>query len=193
MTAKITCINGSVNATKFNSLNVTGASSNPTNTNTSLPQTAVPLQSSENVTTDNLDPVQGNSTSLMSTNSPPTNVQQVPATGGITPQNSPPQTNYYGISPSSSSSEEIPTQNSSYCRQEEQVPANSISVLKQSNEPGSSQIDSVDREISTQTKKAVDEFIARVQGTVEERLEEALKMRTPFELVTPIPFDSDDD
>jgi hypothetical protein len=38
----------------------------------------------------------------------------------------------------------------------------------------------------------VDKFIARVQGTVEERFEEAIKMRTPFELVTPTPFDSED-
>jgi hypothetical protein len=193
MTAKISCMNGSVNATKFNSLNVTGVSSSPTNSNTSLTQTAVPLQSGENVTTNNLDPVQGNSTSLMSTYSPPENVQP-PATGGITPQPLTPQTYYYGITPSSSSlSDEIPTQNSSIIQQEEQVPANSISVLEEGNELSSDQLDSLDREISTQTKKAVDKFIARVQGTVEERLEEAIKMRTPFELVTPTPFDPEDD
>lgn len=191
MTAKITCINGSVNATKFNSLNVTGASSSPTNTNTSLTETPVPMQSSENIITDNLGPVQGNSTSPTTTDPPPTNGQQVPATGGITPQT--PQTNYYGISPSSPLSDEIPTQNSSFIQQEEQVPTNGISVYEAENEPGSDQIDSVDREISLQTKKAVDEFIARVQGTVEERLEEAIKMRTPFELVTPTPFDSEND
>ena len=142
--------------------------------------------------TDNLGPVQGNSTSPTTTNPPPTNGQQVPATGGITPQTQTPQTNYNGISPSSPLSDEIPTQNSSYIRQEEQVPANGISVFEAENEPGSDQTDSVDREISLQTKKAVDEFIARVQGTVEERLEEAIKMRTPFELVTPTPFDSED-
>jgi hypothetical protein len=193
MTAKITCMNGSVNATKFNSLNVTGVSPNLTNSNTSLPQTADPLQSSGNYTTDNSKPVRGNSTSLMSTYSPPANVQQVPSTGGITPQTSQPlQTNYYGITPSSSASEENPTQNSSFV-QEEQVPQNSITDLKADDELDSSQLDSIDREISTQTKKAVDEFIAKVQGTVEERLEEALKLRTPFELPTPIPFDSDDD
>ncbi len=191
MTAKITCINGSVNATKFNSLNVTGVSSSPTNTSTSLTETPVPMQSSENVITDNLGPVQGNSTSPMTTNPSPTNGQQVPATGGITPQT--PQTNYNGISPSSPLSDEIPTQNSSFIQQEEQVPANGISVYKAQNEPGSDQIDSADREISLQTKKAVDKFIAKVQGTVEERLEEAIKMRTPFELVTPTPFDSEDD
>jgi hypothetical protein len=192
MTAKISCMNGSVNATKFNSLNVTGVSYSPTNSNTSLTQTAVPLQSGENVTTNNLDPVQGNSTSLMSTYSPPENVQP-PATGGITPQPQTPQTNYYGITPSSSLSDEIPTQNSSIIQEEEQVPANSISVLEEGNELSSDQLDSLDREISTQTKKAVDKFIARVQGTVEERLEEAIKMRTPFELVTPTPFDPEDD
>ena len=191
MTAKITCINGSVNATKFNSLNVTGVFSSPTNTSSSLTETPVPMQSSENVITDNLGPVQGNSTSPTTTNPPPTNGQQVPATGGITPQT--PQTNYYGISPSSPLSDEIPTQNSSFIQQEEQVPANGISVYKAQNEPGSDQIDSADREISLQTKKAVDKFIAKVQGTVEERLEEAIKMRTPFELVTPTPFDSEDD
>jgi hypothetical protein len=193
MTAKITCMNGNVNATKFNSLNVTGVSSNLTNSNTSLPQTVDPLQSSGNFTTDTTGPVRSNSTSLMSTYSPPANVQQAPSTGGITPQTSqPPQTNYYGITPSSSASEEIPPQNSSLV-QEEQVPANSISVLGSDNELDGSQLDSLDREISTQTKKAVDQFIARVQGTVEERLEEAIKLRTPFELVTPTPFDSDDD
>ena len=193
MTAKITCMNGSVNATKFNSLNVTGVSSNLTNSNTSLPQTVDPIQSSGNFTTDTPEPVRGNSTSLMSTYSPPANVQQAPSTGGITPQTSqPPQTDYYGITPSSSASERIPPQNSSLVQQE-QVPANSISVLGADNELDGSQLDSLDREISTQTKKAVDKFIARVQGTVEERLEEAIKLRTPFELVTPTPFDSDDD
>jgi len=190
MTAKITCMSGSVNATKFNSLNVTGVSPNLANSNTSVIQTRDPLQNSKNFTTDNLDPVQGNSTSLMSTYSPPANVQQAPGTGGIPPQR--PQTNYYGITPSSPLSNEIPTQNSSFSQQEERVPANSISVLEADNEM-ESQLDSEDREISTQTKKAVDEFIAKVQGTVEERLEEAIKMRSPFELVTPTPFDSDDD
>jgi hypothetical protein len=190
MTAKITCMNGSVNATKFNSLNVTGVSSNLTNSNTFLPQTVDLLQSSGNFTTDTPEPFRGNSTSLMSTYSPPA---KAPSTGGITPQTSqPPQTNYYGITPSSSASEEIPSQNSSLV-QEEQVPANSISTLESDNELDGSQLDSLDREISTQTKKAVDQFIARVQGTVEERLEEAIKLRTPFELVTPTPFDSDDD
>ncbi len=194
MTAKISCMNGSINATKFNSLNVTGVSSNSTNSNTLLTQTADPLQSGENVTANNLDPVQGNSTSLMSTYSPPENVQQhPPAIGGITPQPQTPQTNYYGITPSSSLSDEIPIQNSSITQQEEQIPANSFSVLEEGKEPGSGLLDSVDQEISTQTKKAVDKFIARVQGTVEERLEEAIKMRTPFELVTPTPFDSEDD
>jgi hypothetical protein len=194
MTAKITCMNGNVNATKFNSLNVTGISSNLTNSNTSLPQTVDPLQSPGNITTtDNPESVGGNSTSLMSTYPPSAKFQQVPSTGGITPQTSqPPQTNYYGITPHSSTAEEIPAQNSSFI-QEEQVPSNSISDLEEDSEQDDSQLDLLDREISTQTKKAVDEFIARVQGTVEERLEEAIKLRNPFELVTPTPFDSDDD
>lgn len=183
MTAKITCMSGNVNATKFNSLNVTGVSPNLANSNTSVIQTRDPLQNSKNVTTNNLDPVQGNSTSLMSTYSPPANVQQAAGTGGIPPRT--PHTNHYGITPSS-------PQNSSFIQQEERVPANSISVLEADNEM-ESQLDSKDREISTQTKKAVDEFIAKVQGTVEKRLEEAIKMRSPFELVTPTPFDSDDD
>jgi hypothetical protein len=191
MTAKITCMSGSVNATKFNSLNVTGVSPNLANSNTSVTQARDPLQNSKNVTTNNVDPVQGNSTSLMSTYSPPAIVQQAPGTGGIPPQT--PQTNYYGITPSSPLSNEIPTQNSSFIQEEERVPANSISVLEADNEMEGNQLDSEDREISTQTKKAVDEFIAKVQGTVEERLEEAIKMRSPFELVTPTPFDSDDD
>jgi hypothetical protein len=189
MTAKITCINGSLNATKFNSLNVTGVSSTPTNTGTSIKQTPVPLQSSENVTTtDNLDTAQGNSTSLMTASPAPTNgqQQQAPATQSITPQTpQTPQTNYYGISPSSPLSTETPTQNSSFIKQQEQLPANNIGS-------DSDQSDSVGREVSLRTKEAVDKFIARVQGTVEERFEEAIKMRTPFELVTPTPFDSED-
>ena len=186
MTAKITCINGSTNATKFNSLNVTGVLSNLRNSSTTTPQTVNSLQGSDNATT-NGNPVQGNSTSLMSTYSPPLAVQQKPTTGGITPQ-----TNYYGISPSSPLSDEIPVQNSSLIQQEEQEPINGISILEDE-DLDSDQLDSVDKEISTQTKRAVDEFISKVQGTVEERLEEALRMRTPFQLVTPTPFDSDDD
>ncbi len=198
MTAKITCMNGSLNATKFNSLNVTGVSSTPTSTSTSLTQTPVPLQSTENATTtDNLDPVQDNSTSLMTTSSGPTNgQQQAPATQSITPQTpqtpQTPRTNYYGISPSSPLSDETPTQNSPFIQQEEQVPANNISVLEADIESDSDQTDSIEREINLRTKEAVDRFVARVQGTVEERLEEAINMRTPFELVTPTPFDSED-
>jgi hypothetical protein len=200
MTAKITCMNGSLNATKFNSLNVTGVSSTPTNTSASLTQTPVPLQSSENssenaTTTDNLDPVQGNSTSLMTTTSAPTNSQQqAPATQSITPQTpQTPRTNYNGISPSSPLSDEIPTQYSSSIQQEEQVPANNnISVLEADIESDSDETDSIERDINLRTKEAVDRFVAKVQGTVEERLEEAINMRTPFELVTPTPFDSED-
>ncbi|MGC2307525.1 MAG: hypothetical protein WA461_03920, partial [Nitrososphaeraceae archaeon] len=189
MTAKITCINGSINATKFNSLNVTGVLSNLRNSSTTTPQTVNSVQGSGNVTI-NGNPVQGNSTSLMSTYSPPLAVQQKPTTGGITPQ-----TNYYGISPSPALSNEIPIQNSSspaVIQQEEQEPTNGISILEDE-DLDSDQLGSVDKEISMQTKRAVDEFISKVQGTVEERLEEALKMRTPFQLVTPTPFDSDDD
>lgn len=189
MTAKITCMNGSLNATKFNSLNVTGVSSTPTNTSTSITQTPVPLQSSENATTTgNLDTVQGNSTSLMTTSSTPTNgqQQQAPSTQSITPQTpQTPQTNYYGISPSSPLSDETPTQNSSFIQQQDEASSNNIGS-------DSDQSDSIEREISLRTKEAVDKFIERVQGTVEERFEEAIKMRTPFELVTPTPFDSED-
>ncbi|MGH9977339.1 MAG: hypothetical protein ACRD8Z_16135, partial [Nitrososphaeraceae archaeon] len=197
MTAKITCMNGSLNATKFNSLNVTGVSSTPTtNTSYSVTQTPVPLQSSENATKDNLGPVQGNSTSLMTTSSGPTNgqqQQQAPETQSITPQTAQtPRTNSYGISPSSPQSDENPTQNSPFVQQEEQVPANNISIPETDIESDSDQDESVEREISLRTKEAVDKFIARVQGTVEERLEEAINMRTPFELVTPTPFDSED-
>ncbi|MFY9967218.1 MAG: hypothetical protein WAK50_15920 [Nitrososphaeraceae archaeon] len=186
MTAKITCINGSINATKFNSLNVTGVLSNLRNSSTTTPQTVNSVQGSDNATT-NGNLVQGNSTSLMSTHSPPLAVQQNPTTGGITPQ-----TNYYGISPSPPLSDEIPIQNSSLIQQEEQKPINGISILEDE-DLDSDQLDSVDKEISMQTKRAVDEFISKVQSTVEERLEEALRMRTPFQLVTPTPFDSDDD
>ncbi|MGH9974408.1 MAG: hypothetical protein ACRD8Z_01020, partial [Nitrososphaeraceae archaeon] len=92
MTAKITCVDGSINATKFNSLNVTGVLSNVTNSDASILQTANASQDNDNAATISPNPVQGNSTPLMSTNSPPEDVQQTPATGGITPQ-----TNYYGI------------------------------------------------------------------------------------------------
>lgn len=186
MTAKITCIIGSSNATKFNSLNVTGVLSNLRNSSTTTPQTVNSAQGSDNATT-NGNPVQRNSTSLMSTYSPPLAVQQKPTTGGITPQ-----TNYYGISPSPPLSDENPIQNSSRIQQEEQEPISGISILEDK-DLDSDQLDSVDKEISMQTKRAVDEFISKVQGTVEERLEEALKMRTPFQLVIPTPFDSDDD
>ena len=108
MTAKITCMNGSGNATKFNSLNVTGVFSSTTNSNTSIPGPAKPLQGAGNSSTNNLSPVKPNSTSLMSTYSPTENVQQSPTGGGLTPQ-----TNYYGITPSSPLSRDIPPQNSS--------------------------------------------------------------------------------
>jgi hypothetical protein len=186
MTAKITCINGSINATKFNSLNVTGVVSNLLNSSTTTPQTVNPVQGSDNATT-NGNLVEGNSTSLMSTYSPPEAVQQNPTAGGITPQ-----TSYFGITPSPPLSDENPIQNSSLIQQEEQKPINGISILEDEG-LDSDQLDSVDKEISMQTKRAVDEFISKVQGTVEERLEEALKMRTPFQLVLPTPFDSDDD
>jgi hypothetical protein len=186
MTAKITCINGSINATKFNSLNVTGVVSNLLNSSTTTPQTVNSVQGSDNATT-NGNLVQGNSTSLMSTYSPPVAVQQNPTAGGITPQ-----TSYFGITPSPPLSDENPVQNSSLIQEEEQKPINGISILEDEG-LDSDQLDSVDKEISMQTKRAVDEFISKVQGTVEERLEEALKMRTPFQLVIPTPFDSDDD
>ena len=186
MTAKITCINGNINATKFNSLNVTGVVSNLLNSSTTTPQTVNSVQGSDNATT-NGNLVQGNSTSLMSTYSPPVAVQQNPTAGGITPQ-----TSYFGITPSPPLSDENPIQNSSLIQEEEQKPINGISILEDEG-LDSDQLDSVDKEISMQTKRAVDEFISKVQGTVEERLEEALKMRTPFQLVIPTPFDSDDD
>lgn len=187
MTAKITCINGSVNGTKFNSLNVTGVFSNVTNSDASISQTANSSQDNDNATAISPNPVQGNSTSLMSTYSPSADVQQSPATGGITPK-----TNYYGITPSSPLADEIPIQNSSLIQQEEQKATNGISIFEDE-DLDSDQLDSVDKEISIQTKRAVDEFISKVQGTVEERLEEAIRMRTPFQLVTPTPFDSEDD
>jgi len=193
MTAKINCLNGSANSTKFNSLNVTGVSSNSTNSTNSnalLTRTPVPSQGGENTTTNNLEPVLNGTTAVMSTYSPHESVQQTPASGGITPQSL--QTNYNRTTPSLSQPDEIHTQNSSTVQQEEQIPENSISILEADKDPSTDQLNSVDKEISSQTKKAVDEFIARVQGTVEERLEEAIKLRTPFQLVTPIPFDSED-
>jgi hypothetical protein len=193
MTAKITCLNGSANSTKFNSLNVTGVSTNSTNSTNSnalLTRTPVPSQGGENTTTNNLEPVLNGTTAVMSTYSPHESVQQTPASGGITPQSL--QTNYNGTTPSLSQPDEIHTQNSSTIQQEEHIPENSISILEADKDPSTDQLNSVDKEISSQTKKAVDEFIARVQGTVEERLEEAIKLRTPFQLVTPIPFDSED-
>ena len=186
MTAKITCINGSGNATKFNSLNVTGVFSSTTNSNTSIPGPAKLFQGAGNSSTNNLSPVKPNSTSLMSTYSPTENVQQSPTGGGLSPQ-----TNYYGITPSSPLSGDIPPQNSSLAQEEEQVPTNTLSFLGDK-DLSSEQRDSTDK-VSEQTQKAVDNFISRVQDKVEERLKEAISDRTPFELVTPTPFDSSDD
>ena len=195
MTAKITCMNGSSNATKFNSLNVTGVFSSITNSNTSIPGPAKPMQGAGNSSTNNLNPVQPNSTSLMSTYSPTENVQQSPTGGGLTPQ-----TNYYGITPSSPLYRDIPPPNSSLAQQEEQSslaqheeqePTNTLS-FPEDKDLSSEQRDSADK-VSEQTQKAVDNFISRVQDKVEERLKEAINDRTPFELVTPTPFDSSDD
>ena len=195
MTAKITCMNGSSNATKFNSLNVTGVFSSITNSNTSIPGPAKPMQGAGNSSTNNLNPVQPNSTSLMSTYSPTENVQQSPTGGGLTPQ-----TNYYGITPSSPLYRDIPPPNSSLAQQEEQSslaqheeqePTNTLS-FSEDKDLSSEQRDSADK-VSEQTQKAVDNFISRVQDKVEERLKEAINDRTPFELVTPTPFDSSDD
>jgi hypothetical protein len=147
------------------------------------------LKNSENITTNDLEPVQDNTTAVMSTSSTREGVVPVPGSGGITPQSS--QTNYYGISPSLSQPGEISAQNSSTLQQQEEVPENSVSVVEADKDSTSGQLSSADKEISSQTKKAVEEFIARVQGTVEERLEEAIKLRTPFQLVTPLPFDSE--
>jgi hypothetical protein len=169
---------------------VSSNSTNSTNSNALLTRTPVPSQGGENTTTNNLEPVLNGTTAVMSTYSPHESVQQTPASGGITPQSL--QTNYNRTTPSLSQPDEIHTQNSSTVQQEEHIPENSISILEADKDPSTDQLNSVDKEISSQTKKAVDEFIARVQGTVEERLEEAIKLRTPFQLVTPIPFDSED-
>ena len=125
----------------------------------------------------------------MSNSSNREGILPVPASGGITPQS--PQTNYCGISPSLSPPGEISAQNSSALQQQEQVAENSVSIVEADKVSNSDQVSSADKEISTQTKEAVEEFIAKVQGTVEERLEEAIKLRTPFQLVTPLPFDSE--
>ena len=186
MTAKITCMNGSGNATKFNSLNVTGVFSSTTNSNTSIPGPAKPLQGAGNSSTNNLSPVKPNSTSLMSTYSPTENVQQSPTGGGLTPQ-----TNYYGITPSSPLSEGYSTSKFFFCPTG-RTRTNKYFIISWGQGLSSEQRDSADK-VSEQTQKAVDNFISRVQDKVEERLKEAISDRTPFELVTPTPFDSSDD
>ncbi|HZD36682.1 MAG TPA: hypothetical protein VE130_15870, partial [Nitrososphaeraceae archaeon] len=85
MTAKITCITGSENATKFNSLNVTGVASNNSNSNISTVETADSLKNtSENVANNStFGPPNSNSTYIKSTSVIP---QQSPAIEGVTPR-----------------------------------------------------------------------------------------------------------
>jgi hypothetical protein len=176
MTAKITCITGNTNATKFNSLNVTGIASNRSSPNASTAQTPDSLQSTNENVSDSLS--DSNSTSNY------TSSQQGPAIKGVIPNGS--QANYSGLSPSyTQTNRTTSAQNSSLIQQEEQAAPNSSLAVDGDSEQNSSE--QSPEEISDQTKKAVDEFIGRVQGTVEERLQEALKMRVPFELAIPTP------
>jgi hypothetical protein len=183
MTAKITCINGNENATKFNSLNVTGISSNLYSSNSSMMQTGESLLStSENIT--------NNEDSLLSTSENITNSdvqfqinstspQQASLTENLTSPKT--QTEYNRSTPALTQEVETPTQNSSFTQQDEQVPLNSTSTFNASNDQDIEQPSSMDGDLATQTKSAVDEFIARVQGNVENRLNEAIKMRAPFD------------
>lgn len=183
MTAKITCINGNENATKFNSLNVTGISSNLSRSNSSIMRTGESLLSTSENTTANED-------SLLSTNENVTNndgqvqinstsPQQGPLTENLTSPKT--QTNYNRTTPSLTQEVETPNQNSSFTRQDEQVPPNGTSAFNASNDQDIKQPSSMDGDLAAQTKSAVDEFIARVQGSVENRLNEALKLRAPFD------------
>lgn len=179
MTAKITCINGNENATKFNSLNVTGISRNLSSSNSSMMQTGDSLLStSENVSnigdsllstseniTNNAGKVQSNSTSP----------QHGPLTENLTSPES--QKKYSTLNQEG----ETPTQNSSSTQREEQVLPNSTPAFNASNDQDIKQPSSIDGDLAAQTKSAVDEFIARVQGSVENRLNEALKLRAPFD------------
>jgi hypothetical protein len=183
MTAKITCTNGSTNATKFNSLNVTGVFSNATDTKASISDTAVPMHEG-NITTNGLSPPQNNSSYPVATYSPPKQQAELAhQTEGITPA-----PNYLGITPAAPLSNEIPMQNSSLVTAQQ---GNGFSIIE-SEGADSKQLDTINNKISVQTQKIVDKFIDKVQDTVEERLEDAIKMRTPFELVIPTPFETED-
>lgn len=183
MTAKITCINGNKNATKFNSLNVTGISRNLSSSNSSIKQTGESLLStSENITTteDSLLTTSENVTNndgKVQINS--TSPQQGPMTDNLTSPKI--QTDYNRSTPSLTQDVETPTQNSSFTQQDEQVPPNNTSAFNASNDQDIKQPFSMDGDLAAQTKSAVDEFIARVQGNVENRLNDALKMRAPFD------------
>ena len=183
MTAKITCINGNENATKFNSLNVTGISRNLSSSNSSMMQTGDSLlTTSENITT--------NEDSLLSTSEDLTNndgrvqinstsPQQGPLTENLTSPKT--RTDYNRSAPSLTQEVETPTQNSSFTQRDEEVPPHSTLAFNASNDQDIKQPSSMEGDLAAQTKDAVDEFIARVQGSVENRLNEALKLRAPFD------------
>jgi hypothetical protein len=176
MTAKIECINGAADSTKFNSLNVTGVYSNITTGNLLISKKSVPLVA-KNSTGNGVSPVDNTTSSPLTANPhPEQQLTEVPyKTDGITP--------------ASPLSNEVSPQNSSVLPS--QHDSNRPSIEGQFADKDK-QVDPVDKERSLQTKKIVDKFIDKVQDTVEKRLEELINTRTPFKLVTPNPFETKD-
>jgi hypothetical protein len=185
MTAKIDCIKGAANSTKFNSLNVTGVYSNITTGNLLISKKSVPLVAKNSTVSNGVSPVDNTTSSPLTAN--PHSEQQLTEvpykTDGITPNPT-----YLGITPASPLSNEVSPQNSSVLPS--QHDSNLPSIEGQFAD--TKQVDPVDRERSLQTKKIVDKFIDKVQDTVEKRLEELINTSTPFKLVTPNPFETKD-
>jgi hypothetical protein len=186
MTAKISCINGAANSTKFNSLNVTGVYSNITTGNLLISKKSVPLVAENATSSNGVGPENNTTSSPMTANPHPEHpLTEAPyKTDGITSNPA-----YLGITPASPLSNEVSPQNSSGLPS--QHDSNSPSIEGQFGDKNK-QVDPVDKERSLQTKKIVDKFIDKVQDTVEKRLEELINTRTPFKLVTPNPFDTKD-
>lgn len=183
MTAKIDCIHGATNSTKFNSLNVTGVDSSITTGDLLISKKSAPLVEENAAASNGVSPA-GNATSSPITSNPHSEqLTEVPhKTDGITPNPT-----YLGITPSSPLSNGVSPQNSSIPQsQHENNPA-----YVEGQFAGTEQLDPVDKERSVQTKKIVDKFIDKVQDTVEKRLEELITTRTPFKLVTPHPFETE--
>jgi hypothetical protein len=187
MTAKISCINGAANSTKFNSLNVTGVYPNIPTGNLLISKKSVPLVAENATSSNGVGPEDNTSSSRPMTPNPHPEQQQLTEvpykTDGVTPNPT-----YLGITPASPLSNEVSPQNSSVPPSQHDINRPYIKGQFADNK----QVDPVEKERSLQTKKIVDKFIDKVHVTVEKRLEELINESTPFKLVTPNPFETKD-